>query len=99
MHDSFTLTRDFPAPPARVFAAFADPAAKARWFVGAAGYQTLARTMDVRDGGRERLSGRWPNGTVSSFEAIYLDVIADRRLVYATPCISTTGKSPPRWRP
>ena len=81
VHDSFTLTRDFPASPARVFAAFADPAAKARWFVG--GYETLERFMDVREGGQERLSGRWPNGMVSSFDALYLDVIADRRLVYA----------------
>ena len=69
------MTRDFQDPPARVFAAFADPAAKVRWFVG--GYQTLERTMNIRDGGRERLSGCWPNGMVSGFEAIYVDVTAD----------------------
>ena len=31
-HATFTLERSYPVPPARVFAAWADPAAKARWF-------------------------------------------------------------------
>ena len=33
-HATFSLERSYPAPPARVFAAWADPAAKARWFAG-----------------------------------------------------------------
>jgi uncharacterized protein YndB with AHSA1/START domain len=39
--------------------------------------------MDVRPGGRERLKGRWTSGTVTTFDAIYLDVVPDTRLVYA----------------
>ena len=39
--------------------------------------------MDVRPGGRERLSARWPSGLVSTFDAIYFDVVPDQRLVYA----------------
>ena len=31
-HATFSLERDYPVAPARVFAAWADPAAKARWF-------------------------------------------------------------------
>jgi hypothetical protein len=31
-HDTFVVERSYPASPARVFAAWADPAAKARWF-------------------------------------------------------------------
>ena len=31
-HDSWALERDYPQPPGRVFAAWADPAVKARWF-------------------------------------------------------------------
>ena len=34
MHGTFTVERRYEAAPARVFAAFADPAVKARWFIG-----------------------------------------------------------------
>ncbi len=33
-HDTFVIERNFPQAPERVFNAFADPAAKARWFSG-----------------------------------------------------------------
>ena len=33
-HATFTIERNFAAWSAQVFHAFADPAAKARWFVG-----------------------------------------------------------------
>ncbi len=71
------------ATPAQVFHALTDPVAKARWFGGGAGYTMLERSIDVRPGGRERAVGRWTSGTVSAFDAIYLDTVTDRRLVYA----------------
>ncbi|HLX81836.1 MAG TPA: SRPBCC domain-containing protein, partial [Burkholderiales bacterium] len=46
-------------------------------------WELLERQMDARVGGRERLKGRWESGMVSTFDAIYLDVIPDERLVYA----------------
>jgi uncharacterized protein YndB with AHSA1/START domain len=42
----------------------------------------LVREMDVRPGGRERVHGRWPTGTVSKFDAVYFDVVPDERLVF-----------------
>ena len=33
-HATFSLERDYPVPVAKVFAAWADPAAKAQWFAG-----------------------------------------------------------------
>ncbi|WP_024801862.1 SRPBCC domain-containing protein [Nocardia sp. BMG51109] len=33
-HATFTIERDYPAAPDRVFAAWPDPATKARWFAG-----------------------------------------------------------------
>ena len=39
--------------------------------------------MEVRPGGRERVSGRWTSGMVTTFDAVYFDVVANRRLVYA----------------
>jgi uncharacterized protein YndB with AHSA1/START domain len=83
VHGMFRIERVFDVRPGVVFRALSDRDAKARWFAGGEGYVLLEREMDVRPGGRERVSGRWANGTVSTFDAIYLDVVTDRRLVYA----------------
>jgi len=82
VHGSFTIDRVFKASPAQVFHALTDTAAKARWFAGG-GYTLLKREMDARPGGREHVQGRWSSGLVSTFDAVYFDVVADRRLVYA----------------
>ncbi len=66
-----------------MFQALTDPAAKARWFAGGNGYTVLVREMDVRPGGRELVKGRWESGVVSTFEAVYHDVVPDERIVYA----------------
>jgi len=83
VHGSFTVERLYRAAPSLVFHALTDLAAKARWFSGDETFQVIERTMDVRPGGRERLKGRWGSGLVTTFDAVYFDVIADRRLVYA----------------
>jgi uncharacterized protein YndB with AHSA1/START domain len=66
-----------------VFKALTAPVAKAKWFTGGNGYTLLAREMDVRPGGREHVKGRWETGVVSTFDAVYHDVVADERIVYA----------------
>lgn len=83
VHDSFTIERAYDATPATVFRALTDQTAKSRWFGGGDDWQVLERSMDVRAGGRERLKGRWANGTVTLFDATYFDVVPDSRLVYA----------------
>jgi len=83
VHATFSLERIYAASPAQVFRALSDKAAKARWFGDSEGYEVLERKMDVRPGGRERLKGRWASGMVSTFDAIYFDVVPDERLVYA----------------
>ncbi len=82
-HGSFRLERRYPANPRRVFQALSDPAAKARWFAGGPGVTVLAREMDVRPGGRERLHARWPNGMETRFDAQYHDVVPEKRIVYS----------------
>jgi uncharacterized protein YndB with AHSA1/START domain len=81
-HATFTLERGFDVSPARLFQAFVDPAAKARWFSGGGKHEVLERAIDVRPGGRERLVGRWESGLLTTFDAIYLDVVPNERLVY-----------------
>ena len=56
-HATFTVERRYAAAPARVFAAFADPVAKARWFSGPDEWDKGPREFDFRVGGHERNSG------------------------------------------
>jgi uncharacterized protein YndB with AHSA1/START domain len=81
-HGAFTIVRDFPHSPATVFRAFADRQAKARWF-SSDEWTDVEREMDLRVGGREVVKGLWKSGMVTCFEAVYLDVTPDARLVYA----------------
>lgn len=81
-HATFAIERTYDATPARVFAAWADPAAKARWF----GPGTLASegyALDFAVGGRERLAVIAPDGAVYRYDALYQEIVQDRRIVYA----------------
>ena len=85
VHGSFTIVRELPHAPGRVYAAWSEPKAKAAWFSGPSGQWTpLEREMDFRVGGRERAKGRWTaSGVVTDFQAHYLDIVPLRRIVYA----------------
>jgi len=80
-HASFAIERVYDAEPARVFAAWADPVAKAVWFGGpndgSAGYE-----LDFRVGGREINRGGEPGGPVYTYDAVYRDIAANERIVY-----------------
>ena len=83
VHATFHLERTYDAPVGRVWKALTDEAAKQKWFAGAPGsWELVERQMDVRVGGRERLKGRWESGLVTTFDAVYHDVIPNERLVY-----------------
>jgi uncharacterized protein YndB with AHSA1/START domain len=81
-HADFTIERSFKASPARVFAAWATPEARATWFVGGHGWTQSRREFDFREGGRERVVGRKGTGTISDFRATYVEIIPDTRLVF-----------------
>jgi uncharacterized protein YndB with AHSA1/START domain len=81
-HASFALERTYPAPPARVFAAWADPAAKARWFGGGSGEGH--HQLDFRVGGREVASGGPPGCPVMTFETFYREIVSQERIVYTS---------------
>jgi uncharacterized protein YndB with AHSA1/START domain len=74
-HASFTIIRHWKASPARVFQAFADEKAKAKWFAGPQGWEQHEKSFDFREGGRETLVGKHASGTVSSFDCIYRDIV------------------------
>lgn len=83
VHATFHLERSYAAPLQRVWQALTDPEAKAKWFGAVGPVDILERRMDVRVGGAERLRGRWESGTVSTFDALYHDVVVNQRLVYS----------------
>jgi uncharacterized protein YndB with AHSA1/START domain len=82
-HASFTLERVYDASPARVFAAWASAEAKAQWFFGTGEWREIARDLDFRVGGRERLSGGRPGGPPHIFDSIYHDIVPDRRIIFS----------------
>jgi uncharacterized protein YndB with AHSA1/START domain len=84
VHAAFHLERSYEAPVARVWKALTDEHAKAKWFSGPQRrWELIERHIDVRVGGTERLKGRFDGSVVSTFDAVYHDVIANERLVYS----------------
>lgn len=80
-HATFVIERSYDAPPARVFAAWATPAAKARWFVGPKEWESSDHQLDFRVGGRESVSGGPPGDPVHAYNACYQDIVPDQRIV------------------
>ncbi len=80
-HSTFVIERTYDASPERVFDAWSDPAAKARWF-GPPEKPEGAYSLDFRVGGSEHLSIALPDGSVYSFDAVYQDIVAGQRIVY-----------------
>ena len=66
-----------------MFAAFAEPEAKARWFGAPPEWETLDRALDFRVGGEERSAARMPDGTVTAFRSRYEDIVPNERIVFS----------------
>lgn len=82
-HSTFVIERTYDATPAQVFAAWADPVAKARWFGGPDEWDKGREEFDFRVGGREHVAGGPKGGPVHIFDARYHDIVPDRRIVYS----------------
>jgi uncharacterized protein YndB with AHSA1/START domain len=80
-HGSFTVKREFPYPPAKVFRYWADPALKRRWY-GGPEQDDDRRVFEFRNGGREFNAGKGPDGESYSTEIRYYDIVPDTRIVH-----------------
>ncbi len=85
-HGTFVLERKYPASPARVFQAWADPAIKQRWF----GSGESPKVFDFREGGREYSEGEG-GGATFVFDVTYQDIVENNRIVYSYQ-MSMNGK-------
>ncbi len=82
-HATFTIERNLAAAPSRVFKAFADPEAKARWFGGPSEWEGKRLDFEFRVGGRERSVGKPKDGPAHTFDARYYDIVPDERIIYS----------------
>jgi uncharacterized protein YndB with AHSA1/START domain len=83
VHDTFTIERTYPASPERVYQAFADPKAKARWFAAPAAWEQSRGKMEFKVGGKEFLSSTPPGHKPHTFDCTYLDIVPNERIVYS----------------
>lgn len=77
----FTLIRDYPVPPDRVWGAFADEDQKREWFGAGDAFRPGEWVFDFRVGGRDVAEATFHNGPVSRFEGTYTDIIEQVRIV------------------
>ena len=86
IHDTFSVERNYPAVPSRVFAAFASKEAKEAWgddpALTPADDAAASSEFDFRPGGRESFGFKYEGRTLS-YDAHYYDIVPDQRIVYS----------------
>jgi len=75
------LTRIIEAPKERVFRAWTEPETLKKWFAPAP-FTTPVVETDVRPGGSSLIVMRGPDGSDIACRGVYLEVIANERLVF-----------------
>jgi uncharacterized protein YndB with AHSA1/START domain len=77
------MTRRYAASPERVFDAWTDPALLRRWWAALQGWKTAAADVELRPGGRYRLSMRDPEaGEEYAVGGQYVEIRRPEHLTY-----------------
>jgi uncharacterized protein YndB with AHSA1/START domain len=81
LHATLVFEREIPAPVEEVFAAFADPVARAKWGAPSDTAVVIYDEADFREGGQDCFRcGSKANPNIHG-RTRYLEIIADRRVV------------------
>ena len=88
IHSSFVIERHYPAKPEKVFAAFAEPEKKRRWYAEARTHDVVKFTMDFRTGGVDQATFRMNQetpfpGALLTNRTTYQDIEPGKRIVLA----------------
>lgn len=81
-HGTIRLERLYKASAARVFAAWAEPEARARWDVPGR-WAIAEQTFDFREGGRERKRFGPKDDPRFVADTLYVDIVPERRIVFS----------------
>jgi uncharacterized protein YndB with AHSA1/START domain len=95
VHSTFVLERSYPQSPDRVFAAFAQPSRKRRWYAEG-DHEIQEFEMEFRVGGSERFSYRFKEGhpiagSAIANETTYQEILTNQRIVM-TSKMTLNGK-------
>ena len=95
IHSTFVVEHSYPQAPDRVFAAFAQPARKRRWYAEG-DHEIQEYEMEFRVGGSERLHYRFKEGhpiagSEINNESCYQDIVPENRIVI-TQKMALNGK-------
>lgn len=95
-HSTFVIDRSYPQSPERVFAAFAQPSRKRRWYAEG-DHEIQEFEMEFRVGGGDRFRYRFKEGhPIAGSEILnegsYQDIVPDHRIVM-TQKMSLNGKA------
>lgn len=95
-HDSFTIVRRFEAPPAAVFAAFADEQVRRCWFRLPGSDATYRHEFRLGRGEEAHSTFNIPDSAPErlQYRSRYLDIVEPRRIVFAYESIVDDV---PRW--
>lgn len=92
--DAITITRDLPAPAARIFSAWTDQSQLARWWAPR-GFTTPFCTVDPRPGGHFRFCMRSPEGRDFWGRGTYTEIVKPSRIVYTDVFTDPDGNPVP----
>ena len=87
---SLTLTREYAAPPERLWRAWTDAKALKQWWGPGPGEPVSVAELDVRVGGRFRIVFGGPRGDEHEVRGTYTEVVPNRRLAFTWTWPRTT---------